>query len=909
MAEEAPVAQALVDPEAVLGVLPLGITVQDRTGALVYVNEEGGRLLGFGTGRETAETATSEILARFEFVDEDGTPVALENLPGRRVLRGEHPGPLVVRVRNLLTGEEAWRTVTAIPIVGAGGEVTHAVNIFRDITTEKLAQQRLEAEYAVASVLAAASSLEEAAPRILEAICRSLLWDVGILWQGNLAEGRLGLAAAWHGGEPALQAFVDRSAEMTFSRGMAFPGMVWESGEPAWIRDVSVDDSYARAEEAKRAELRGACGFALRRGDEVFGVMEFYTRKVRIPDPQLLPMLGTLGSQVGMFALRQDAEARQRYLVEAGEELARSLDYEETLRAVAVTAVPAMADVCLVYVRDEETGEIRRVAMEGVEESLAAALPAEYPIDPHAAQGVPKVIQTGEPELHPEANAALMAADVYDRDRLQRMLEPLGIRSWMCLPLIARGRTFGAISFVSAASGRRFDAGDLALAQDVVRRAALQVDNALLYRDAEDAQRRLAFVAEASRVLSGSLNYDRTLSRVAELMVPRLADWCVVDVLGEDGGLEEVAIAHVEPEKAEWAREVRQRYPEDPDGPGIGEVLRTGEPVLYPEVPDQMLVKVARDEDHLRLLRGLGMRSIIIVPLIARNRTLGTMTLVSAESGRAYTHRDLTMASDLASRAAVAVDNARLFRERSHVARTLQRSLLPPALPQVRGIELTARYRPAQEGVDIGGDFYDVFAVGKDDWAVVIGDVCGKGIEAAALTGLVRHSIRAAVRQGNDGPAALEVLNEEMRSRSKTPDFCTLAYAQLRPANGTVEAQVVCAGHPPPLVIRATGEVERAGSPGTLLGVVADIELHPRSVTLGPGDALFLYTDGLVEGFAGDEGVEAVLRGFLAATVGEGAEGMAEIVERATTGEHGATRDDSAFVIARVTKPATDPSV
>lgn len=904
-----PAVPILVDPESVLGILPVGITVQDRSGRLVYANEEGARLLGFRTGAETADTPPSEILARFEFMTEDGDPVSPEDLPGRRVLRGEDPGSLVIRVLNVATGEESWRTVTAMPIFEEG-EVTHAVNVFRDITREKLAQQRLEAEYAVSSVLATSASLEEAEPRILEAICRSLLWDVGILWRRHPVDGMLRVQAAWHRGEPALQRFVERSSELEFPRGRSFPGVVWESGQPTWIHDVSVDDRFVRREEARDAQLRGACGFPMRRDGEVFGVMEFLTRKVRDADPQLLQMLGTLGGQVGMFALRQDAESRQRYLVEAGEELARSLDFEETLRAVAVTAVPRMADVCLVYMRDDETGEITRVAMEGVPGPLDRALPEEYPIDPHAAEGVPRVIRTGEPALHPEADAALLAADVHDRDRLQRALHPLGIRSWMCVPLVARSRTFGAISFVSTVSGRRFDRRELALAQDVARRAALQVDNALLYRDAEDAQRRLAFIAEVSRTLSGSLNYSRTLSRVAELMVPGLADWCVVDVVGEDGSLEEVAIAHAEPEKAAWARELRRRYPSEPEAAtGIRHVLRTGEPVLYSEIPDDILREAAQDEEHLRMLRQLGMRSAIIVPLTARGRTLGTLSLVSSQSGRVYTQRDLTLASDLASRAAVAVDNARLFRERSHVALTLQRSLLPTALPSIRGVELTARYRPAQEGIDIGGDFYDVFAVGEHEWAVVIGDVCGKGVEAAALTGLARHSIRAAVRQGHDGPAALEVLNQEMRSRSKTPDFCTLAYAQLHPRNGIVEAQVVCAGHPPPLVIRANGDVERAGAPGTLLGVVPDIELRPRTVSLGPGDALFLYTDGLVEGFAGDEEVEAVLRGFLAAAAGEAAEAMAISVERATKARGGAARDDSAFVIARVTGPDPGRSV
>jgi len=174
----------------------------------------------------------------------------------------------------------------------------------------------------------------------------------------------------------------------------------------------------------------------------------------------------------------------------------------------------------------------------------------------------------------------------------------------------------------------------------------------------------LRFLAEAGEVLSSSLDYRDTLSRVARLAVPGLADWCAVDVLAEDGTLERLAVAHQDPEKVALAHELRRHYPPDPDAPqGALQVLRSGQPEFYPEISNDMLLAAARDAEHLRLMRGLGFTSVIIVPLVARGQTLGVITLVTAESGRRYEQADFELAEDLARRAAVAVDNAWLYQE------------------------------------------------------------------------------------------------------------------------------------------------------------------------------------------------------------------------------------------------------
>jgi PAS domain S-box-containing protein len=180
---------------------------------------------------------------------------------------------------------------------------------------------------------------------------------------------------------------------------------------------------------------------------------------------------------------------------------------------------------------------------------------------------------------------------------------------------------------------------------------------------------RYRYLAEASELLAESLDYERTLARIAELAVPRLADWCAVDVLKRDGSVKRLAVAHVDPSKVELAHDLDRRYPPDPNATiGLPQVLRTGRPEFYPEITDEVLEAVAQDAEHLRLFRELGLKSGLIVPLVARGRTLGAITLIMAESGRRYAEDDLAFAEDLARRAAVAVDNARLVREAGEAA-------------------------------------------------------------------------------------------------------------------------------------------------------------------------------------------------------------------------------------------------
>ena len=279
------------------------------------------------------------------------------------------------------------------------------------------------------------------------------------------------------------------------------------------------------------------------------------------------------------------------------------------------------------------------------------------------------------------------------------------------------------------------------VARDVTARARAEAERELLLD-------RAAFLAEASAAFDEVLDEDATLTALARLSVRELADTCVILLGRSAGAIRRVATVARDPEDERNLRELVERYPfADRRSHPLLEVLASGQArlVAHPEGAD---IPVAR-----RAPPGAGRevraQSTLLVPLTARGRSLGVMalgfnTLVGADH--------LSLFEDVARRAALAMDNARLYEERAKVARTLQRSLLPPALPHVPGVQLAARYHAAGEGNEVGGDFYDCFPTGDGAWALVIGDVCGKGAEAAAVTALARYTVRASATLHSDQP-------------------------------------------------------------------------------------------------------------------------------------------------------------
>ncbi|MGZ8647933.1 MAG: SpoIIE family protein phosphatase [Solirubrobacteraceae bacterium] len=406
------------------------------------------------------------------------------------------------------------------------------------------------------------------------------------------------------------------------------------------------------------------------------------------------------------------------------------------------------------------------------------------------------------------------------------------------------------------------------------RRRAEAEREALLHRS--------ALVAEASELFDQSLNEERTMDSVARLCVRELADTCVILLGSEPERVRRVAVvARDGVRERELAGALLHDPLEERGDHAVLEAMAAGTAAVT-EAP-----------------AGLGARALTVA-LRARGRTHGVLVAGFDALPARHELELLALFEDLGRRAALALDNARLYEERDQVARTLQRSLLPSALPEIPGVEIAARYVAAGEGNEVGGDFYDCFASGGGDWAVVIGDVCGKGAEAATLTALARYTLRAAAAHTRRPRAVLGELNEALLRQRLDYRFCTVLYTSLTPRAGDVDVVVSTGGHPLPLVLRAGGEVETAGVPGTLLGIVDDPEISEQRIALAPGDALVLYTDGVTDTTAADRATGGSLETFLATCAGSGASEIAEAVERkAVSSQDGPPRDDVAVVVVR----------
>ena len=411
-------------------------------------------------------------------------------------------------------------------------------------------------------------------------------------------------------------------------------------------------------------------------------------------------------------------------------------------------------------------------------------------------------------------------------------------------------------------------------------------------------QQRMAFLAQAGLVLDRSLELERTLHRLVELVVPELAQIAIVDVLE---GAEEIRTAVAAAEDPANAREVERIRRLHPIGLAtnhpVAEVLRTGRPSLQTEMSPEFLRRVAGAPEHYQLMRRLGYRSAIVVPLVARHRVLGTLSLLRTRDADPYEESDLLLAGELARRAALAIDNARMFESTRNLARTLQESLLPKALPSIPGVRISGRYRAAAQGQEVGGDFYDVFTIRPGRWGIAIGDVCGKGPEAAALTAFARYTIRALADA--DPAHTLSRLNDSALHQPPLADepLLTVLFAVAREEDDGLVVKLASAGHPPPLVRRADGQVRRLTPAGPIVGLSERPAYRRDLIRLGPGDSLILYTDGLTDARAPveildeDRLAELVAR----APAQTGAE-LAEFLEASVTrGED--PRDDIALLV------------
>jgi PAS domain S-box-containing protein len=516
----------------------------------------------------------------------------------------------------------------------------------------------------------------------------------------------------------------------------------------------------------------------------------------------------------------------------------------------------------------------------------AAARWTRYSV--HANTPAGEVARTGEPLV-------LIGQDAI-RQRypdLERAAE--GERSMVVLPLRLTGRTIGVVSW-SFPGRRRIDIAEMGFYAVVADTCAQAIERIRAQQESARQAARVRFLADATTKLSESLDYQSTLAEVAHMAVPEFADWCAIDLV-EDGRLHRLAVEHIDPGKVALALELQERYPARPEEGGVWSVVRTGEPLLVPEVTDEMVAPTGRNDEHRRLLLQLQLRSVLLVPLIARGSVLGVMTWVMAESDRRYEESDLPFATDLARRAAIAIDNSLLHTQTREAAVRLQHAVLPDLPDAVPGWHVASHYSPAGR-TEVGGDFFDVIPLGGDRLVVFVGDVMGRGVQAAAAMAQTRAAIRAYVADDPEPSAVLAKL-DRLFAIYDLGQLVTMVYLLIDHDGVTM----MNAGHPPPVLRHPDGQCEQAPSDtGPPLGA----EVHERapvrfSITLG--DLLLAFTDGLIE--RRDEDIDVGQQRVLEALSELPDAPLAEQLEKLVNQMHDPSRSDDVAALALLRVPST----
>jgi serine phosphatase RsbU (regulator of sigma subunit)/PAS domain-containing protein len=599
---------------------------------------------------------------------------------------------------------------------------------------------------------------------------------------------------------------------------------------------------------------------SLARGEVVRGEeMEFAGAdgSRRVLEANAAPIRDGMGTIVAAVVVVQDVTARrqatqrQDLLVRAGEVLDSALGVDERLDRFARLLVPQLADFVKIELLEGKSGR-RPVAIAHKDPEREALMRAWRDRGTLAASeqvGMGTTIATGEAKLTADIpqEAVVRSARETTGEEGAELMRAIGPRSQIVVPLRARGRVLGALSLTMAESGRHYDEADLDLARDLGLRAGLAVDNARLYEEAQAAaiaEQRRAQTLDALAAASLAIHRTRRLDRRIELI-------------------------------AERARALSN--------------ARFARAVVRPGRADELSARSGTEAAGEQALSR---------PLIARDGSeIGRLDVVGAK----FTPGDELALEDLARIASLAIENARLEERERNIARTLQDSLLPRALPEIEGLQVGARYIAGGEGTAVGGDLYDLFPV-EEEWALVVGDVCGKGAEAAALTAMVRYTLRAESVHHASPCTVLRLLNDAILRQLGDGRFCTVLHGRVTVGEGSARLVLAAAGHPPPLVLRADGRVETVAAEGPLLGVLPAVVHDDVIVTLGAGDALFCFTDGVTEGrgpegMFGDERLAELLRASAGLDAGALVDAIADTV---VAFQGGRSQDDLAVLALRV---------
>ncbi len=637
-------------------------------------------------------------------------------------------------------------------------------------------------------------------------------------------------------------------------------------------------------------------------------------------------------------ALRQANAARERLALinAASARIGTTLDLTQTARELAEVATPTLADTVVVEVVDallrgeevpgppDRSALLRRLAFHTTDGAgMVPVAPVGdvhrfHPTTPYAWS-----LAHRRPVLVPRMDEEGLSWFAEDPIRNAASREQ-GLRSFMVVPLIARDAVVGVVSFYRTITDRPYDEEDLALAGELAARAAVSIDNALLYtrerdaskarqqalEEAHAAQERLALLNDASSRIGTTLDLQRTAEELVELVIPRFADFATVDLLESvvQGGDEEGdqttsptdgrvllrAVAVGEVNESGMIGAADEVGGTSRSAKLYAESLRTGRSILVAQVDEAALRRIVAHPDRVQPGLDAGVHSYLMVPLPARGVVLGGAEFIRMRNPEPFTVADVALAEELAARAAVCIDNARLYRRERDTVLTLQRSLLPQEVHLTPGLEIAYRYLPSSVVSEVGGDWFDVVPLSCGRVALIVGDVMGHGIRAAATMGQLRTAARTLITLDMSPDRVLRRL-DETASAIGDGQFTTCVCAVFDPVDRS--CIIACAGHPPPVVQDPNGSTRLIDlPPGVPLGV-GGVAFENVEITLPEDGVLVLYTDGLIERRDRDLDEGMLLLSQAVANRGPSLEASCDAVLDALSAKD--SEDDIAIIMAR----------
>jgi PAS domain S-box-containing protein len=701
----------------------------------------------------------------------------------------------------------------------------------------------LECQRALAARLIEDDSLDGIAPDFLSMVATLLGWEAGALWEVREGRPALRFVTGWSVPELGAEPLWTASREATFPRGAGLPGLAWEQGRITWASGLGADPRLRVAERAELG-LEGALAIPVPIGppDEVLAVAEFHTLERSGQSEELMSLLAGFADQLAAFIERAKAERVSNRLA-AVVRGSRDAVFSKDLEGVVSSWNPA-AERLYGHTSEEAIGR-----------HISFIIPADRRSEERL---ILDKVRRGE------------ALETYETERVRK-------------------------------DGTRIDVS--LTISPLVEPGAGVVGASVIARDITAAKRRRRaqdFLVGASRTLDRSLDPAETARTIVATAVPELAEICVIDFVREDGWLGDSIAAGADPEAAARLERIRRESPLDPDGEHpAARVLREGRPMIWRDLKAPAIVdQVAQSQEHRRLMNDAGYNSAAVVALVARGRTLGALSFLHARQDIRYDATDLEFLSELGDRAAMALDNARLYHERDQVANNLQRGLRPPRPAEIPGLEISVAFEPAGERIEIGGDVYDVLPTDDGCW-ILIADVAGKGSAAAGVSVAVRHAVRGLTRVIDDPEEVLRRVNELLLEGTSLNDFATAVLIRMRRGEGGWRAELANAGHPPAIHASGAGAAQLGG--GSVLGAWPDPQIGRHSADVAAGDTMVLCTDGWLEVGPGerhqDPGDLAELTLELA-----GLE-LAELIERlrrdAVERGEGSLRDDMVVLAVR----------